>query len=91
MDRIRDIWGARTPFASGTAWPERVDEFLVDGVAASEVERWVRGACLLCSNGCGLEIAVRDGRMVEFAGAPKTASIMAGSAQGVIWLAGRTT
>ena len=68
MDRIRDIWGARTPFASGTAWPERVDEFLVDGVAASEVERWVRGACLLCSNGCGLEIAVRDGRMVGVRG-----------------------
>ena len=68
MDRIKDIWGARTPFASGTAWPERVDEFLVDGVAASEVERWVRGACLLCSNGCGLEIAVRDGRMVGVRG-----------------------
>ncbi|OHV06494.1 molybdopterin oxidoreductase family protein [Mycobacterium talmoniae] len=67
-DRIADIWGARTPHASGTAWPVRVDEYLADGVTASEIERWVRGACLLCSNGCGLEIAVRDGRMVGVRG-----------------------
>jgi anaerobic selenocysteine-containing dehydrogenase len=41
-----------------------VDEF----VAAPEVDRWVRGACLLCSNGCGLEVAVKDGRMVGVRG-----------------------
>ncbi len=29
-----------------------------------EPERWVRSACILCSNGCGLEIAVQDGRIV---------------------------
>lgn len=67
-DRIADIWGARTPYAPGTAWPARVDEFLVDGVSADQVERWVRGACLLCSNGCGLEIAVANGRMVGVRG-----------------------
>ncbi|WP_255450332.1 molybdopterin oxidoreductase family protein [Skermania sp. ID1734] len=64
-DRINDIWGERTPHASGTEWPTRVDEFLLDGVS---VDRWVRSACLLCSNGCGLEIAVSDGRIVGVRG-----------------------
>jgi anaerobic selenocysteine-containing dehydrogenase len=63
-DRAADIWGARTPYAAGAQWPARVDEFL----AEPEVDRWVRGACLLCSNGCGLEVAVRDGRMVGVRG-----------------------
>lgn len=67
-DRIDDIWGARTPYAAGEAWPDRVDEFLLDGVDASAVQRWVRGACLLCSNGCGVEVAVADGRMVGIRG-----------------------
>ncbi|MEQ8145282.1 molybdopterin oxidoreductase family protein [Streptomyces sp. OP7] len=67
-DRIADIWGARTPHTGGTPWPERVDQFLVDGVREEDVDTWVRGACLLCSNGCGLEIAVRDGRMVGVRG-----------------------
>lgn len=67
-DRIADIWGTRTPYARATAWPTRVDEFLADGVRADQVERWVRGACLLCSNGCGLEIAVANGRMVGVRG-----------------------
>jgi ferredoxin-nitrate reductase len=67
-DRVADIWGARTPHRGGTPWPLRVDQFLVDGVQDADVERWVRGACLLCSNGCGLEIAVADGRMVGVRG-----------------------
>ncbi|WP_022900696.1 molybdopterin oxidoreductase family protein [Humibacter albus] len=67
-DRITDIWGARTPFAAGEAWPDRVDEYLIDGVEADQVQNWVRGACLLCSNGCGLEVAVIDGRMVGMRG-----------------------
>ncbi|WP_255950637.1 molybdopterin oxidoreductase family protein [Streptomyces odontomachi] len=67
-DRIADIWGPRTPFTSGTSWPQRVDQYLADGVTEAEVEKWVRGACLLCSNGCGLEVAVRDGRMVGVRG-----------------------
>ena len=67
-DRIVDIWGARTPHRGGTAWPARVDQYLVEGVIDADVERWVRGACLLCSNGCGLEVAVADGRMVGVRG-----------------------
>jgi ferredoxin-nitrate reductase len=41
---------------------------LVDGVDPEGVDRWVGSACVLCSNGCGLEIAVKDGRMVGVRG-----------------------
>jgi anaerobic selenocysteine-containing dehydrogenase len=67
-DRVTDIWGARTPHGADTAWPVRVDQFLTDGVSEADVQHWVRGACLLCSNGCGLEVAVVDGRMVGVRG-----------------------
>lgn len=67
-DRIADIWGARKPYPAGAPWPARVDRFLVDGVGDADVDRWVRSCCLLCSNGCGLEIAVADGRMVGVRG-----------------------
>ena len=67
-DRISDVWGPRTPYAAGPDWPERVDLFLRDEVTASDVERWVPSACLLCSNGCGVDIAVKDGRIVGVRG-----------------------
>ncbi|WP_306420795.1 molybdopterin-dependent oxidoreductase, partial [Arthrobacter sp. JCM 19049] len=38
------------------------------GVEESEVERWVQSACVLCSNGCGIDIAVKDGTMVGVRG-----------------------
>jgi len=66
--RIDDIWGERTPFPAGGTWPARVDRYLADGIEPENVERWVQGACLLCSNGCGLEVAVKDGRMVGVRG-----------------------
>jgi anaerobic selenocysteine-containing dehydrogenase len=65
-DRITDVWGDRTPFAAGTPWPERVDQYLT--VDPARVQRWVPSACVLCSNGCGLDIAVADGRMVGVRG-----------------------
>jgi anaerobic selenocysteine-containing dehydrogenase len=68
MDRIADIWGQRTPHDRGTVWPARVDSHLTDGITEAEVDRWVVSACLLCSNGCGCEIAVKDGRMVGIRG-----------------------
>ncbi|GAA1937205.1 molybdopterin oxidoreductase family protein [Nocardioides marmoribigeumensis] len=68
QDRIDDVWGERTPHARGTEWPTRVDLHLHDGVREEEVERWVQSACLLCSNGCGVDIAVKDGRMVGVRG-----------------------
>ena len=67
-DRIADIWGERTPHSKGNVWPARVDVHLEPGVAEEDVERWVSSACLLCSNGCGCDIAVKDGRMVGVRG-----------------------
>jgi anaerobic selenocysteine-containing dehydrogenase len=68
VDRIADIWGPRTLHAMGTVWPARVDLRLDDGVGEDQVDRWVHSACLLCSNGCGCDIAVKDGRMVGIRG-----------------------
>jgi anaerobic selenocysteine-containing dehydrogenase len=65
-DRIADIWGERTPYASEHVWPARVDQYLT--VDESEVERWVQSACVLCSNGCGMDVAVADGRIVGVRG-----------------------
>ena len=67
-DRIADPWGARTPFPVGGAWPERTDVQLESGVDAEAVDRWVTSACVLCSNGCGLDIAVKDDRIVGVRG-----------------------
>jgi len=66
-DRIGDVWGERTPHGAGTEWPARVDTFLQPGVSEDEV-RWVHSTCILCSNGCGMDVAVRDGRMVGVRG-----------------------
>jgi ferredoxin-nitrate reductase len=65
-DRLANPWGARTPHVGGD-WPARVDSFLEEGVAPGDV-RWVESACLLCSNGCGLDVAVHDGRIVGVRG-----------------------
>jgi len=67
-ERVRDVWGARTPFDRGHAWPDRVDIALAEGVAEDDVDAWVQSACVLCSNGCGCDIAVKDGRMVGIRG-----------------------
>ena len=66
-DRVRDVWGDRTPYAAGERWPVRVDHYLDDGIDPEDVE-WVPSACVLCSNGCGLDIAVHDGRLVGVRG-----------------------
>lgn len=58
---IVDIWGPRTPYV-GT-WPERIDMQL-----AEQPDTWVQSACVLCSNGCGLEIGVKEGRIVGVRG-----------------------
>jgi anaerobic selenocysteine-containing dehydrogenase len=67
-DRTVDIWGKRTPYGPGGRWPDRVDQHLVGGITSSDVDRWVRGACLLCSNGCGVEVAVAGDRIVGIRG-----------------------
>ena len=53
-DSVADVWGERKPFEGD--WPVRVDERTTE-----KPERWVPSACVLCSNGCGLEIGVGPG------------------------------
>lgn len=60
-DSIADIWGDRTPYYDD--WPERIDERSID-----TPERWVQSACVLCSNGCGMDIGVKDGKIVGVRG-----------------------
>ncbi|MFL5734858.1 MAG: molybdopterin oxidoreductase family protein [Chloroflexia bacterium] len=60
-DSISDVWGPRTPYYD--AWPERVDARV-----AVEPDQWVQSACVLCSNGCALDIGVKDGRIVGVRG-----------------------
>jgi ferredoxin-nitrate reductase len=58
---IEDIWGERTPHTG--EWPVRVDERTLEAP-----DRWVQSACVLCSTGCGLDIGVKDGRIVGVRG-----------------------
>jgi anaerobic selenocysteine-containing dehydrogenase len=67
-DRIADPWGVRTPYSPGQPWPQRVDQFLEDGLAPEQVEAWVQSAAVLHSNGDGLDIGVREGRIVGVRG-----------------------
>jgi ferredoxin-nitrate reductase len=66
-DRIADIWGTRTPHAAGDSWPVRVDQYVDPDVPLDRL-RWVQSACVLCSNGCGMDIAVHEGRIVGVRG-----------------------
>jgi len=73
-DRIADPWGPRTPYGPGdpaaapSPWPVRVDMHLAEGVREEDVDRWVPTASILHSNGDGLDIAVKDGRIVGVRG-----------------------
>ena len=60
-DSINDIWGPRHAYYG--EWPARVDMH-----TEAEPTEWVQSACVLCSNGCGLDIGVRDGRIVGVRG-----------------------
>ncbi|ONF95738.1 Nitrate reductase [Sphingomonas jeddahensis] len=62
-DSAREIWGKRTPHPADQRWPARVDERVKE-----EPDRWVQSACVLCSNGCGCDIGVKDGRIVGVRG-----------------------
>ncbi|OBK14582.1 molybdopterin oxidoreductase family protein [Mycobacterium asiaticum] len=68
VDRIADPWGPRTPYGPGEQWPERIDQFLAHGVEADSVDRWAQSAAVLHSNGDGLDIAVKDDRIVGVRG-----------------------
>jgi anaerobic selenocysteine-containing dehydrogenase len=60
---VQDIWGERTPFRGQGKWPERVDYRVRE-----EPEQWIQSACVLCSNGCGIDIGVKQGRIVGVRG-----------------------
>src|SRR4051812_1633358 len=62
-DSIADVWGPRTPFRGEGRWPARVDQQL-----GEKPDRWVRSCCVLCSNGCALDVGVKDGRIVDVRG-----------------------
>ncbi|WP_433222855.1 molybdopterin oxidoreductase family protein [Dactylosporangium sp. CS-047395] len=66
-DRITDPWGPRTPYGPGEPWPVRVDAW-PDPSRHGEPDRWVRSASVLHSNGDGIDIAVRDGRIAGVRG-----------------------
>jgi ferredoxin-nitrate reductase len=68
VDRVAAPWGERTKFGQGAAWPARVDFQLEEGLGERDVDRWVKSACVLCSHGCGLDVAVKDGRIVGVRG-----------------------
>src|SRR5829696_6209325 len=70
IDRTRDPWGDRTPHDRGTVWPARQDQVLDTGLTDDDIDSWVQSACVLCSNGCAADIAVKDGRMVGVRGRP---------------------
>lgn len=61
QDRISNIWGQRMPYYA--EWPERVDEYTTE-----RPDHWVPSACVLCSNGCGLDIGVKEGKIVGVRG-----------------------
>src|SRR4051812_9123216 len=67
-DRIAEPWGNRTPFAADAIWPTRVDEYLAGDLTGEDIDTWVQSACVLCSNGCALDIAVKDGRIAGVRG-----------------------
>ena len=64
--------GRTDPFEG--QWPARTDQRL-----EIEPDRWVQSCCVLCSNGCGLDIGVKEGRSSASAAGPRTASTTAGS------------
>ncbi|GAB2931043.1 nitrate reductase [Micromonospora polyrhachis] len=68
VDRIGQPWGSRTPYGPGDPWPVRVDTYLTDGVSPAAVDRWIQSASILHSNGDGLDIAVKNGRIVGVRG-----------------------
>ena len=59
--RIDNPWGERTPYVG--SWPSRVDSFQTD-----QPDHWVQSACVLCSNGCALDIGVKEGVIVGVRG-----------------------
>ncbi|GAB4020095.1 molybdopterin oxidoreductase family protein [Spirosoma koreense] len=60
-DSINDIWGQRTPYQGD--YPVRIDQRTTE-----QPDQWVQSACVLCSTGCGVDIGVKEGRIVGVRG-----------------------
>ena len=60
-DSVEDIWGSRTGYKG--EWPSRIDVQYDE-----EPEKWVQSACVMCSNGCGMDIGVKNGKIVGVRG-----------------------
>ncbi|BGP48863.1 hypothetical protein JCM10450v2_004742 [Rhodotorula kratochvilovae] len=64
---VDKIWGERTPFhGDEKSWDVRVDKVLLE--PEDQVEKWVQSCCVLCSNGCAIDVAVKDGQVVGIKG-----------------------
>lgn len=61
LERVHDPWGPRSPYLGD--WPVRVDVHTVD-----DPDHWVQSACVLCSNGCAMDVGVKDGVLVGVRG-----------------------
>jgi anaerobic selenocysteine-containing dehydrogenase len=68
VDRIAEPWGTRMPYGPGEEWPVRVDQFLEEGISEEDVDRWTQTASLHHSDGDGLDLAIKDGRIVGVRG-----------------------
>src|SRR5579872_3159007 len=62
-DSISEIWGARTPYFGEGNWPARIDHRIL-----ATPEKWVQSCCVLCSNGCALDVGVAGGKIVGVRG-----------------------
>src|SRR5438270_9364457 len=62
-DSVKDVWGPRTPYRGEGKWPARVDENTHE-----RPDDWVQSCCVLCSNGCALDVGVKGGRIVGVRG-----------------------
>lgn len=62
-DSVADVWGDRTPYHGDNQWPVRTDEH-----TTAEPVRCVQSCCVLYTNGCGLDIGVKDGRIAGVRG-----------------------
>ncbi|GAA6032618.1 hypothetical protein JCM8097_004841 [Rhodosporidiobolus ruineniae] len=61
------LFGSRQPFhGDEKAWEPRVDYVLLE--PEEKVEKWVQSACVLCSNGCAIDVGVKDGQVVGIKG-----------------------
>jgi ferredoxin-nitrate reductase len=59
--RVDDIWGTRLPYFQD--WPSRHDEYITD-----QPDDWIQSACVLCSVGCGMDIGIKNGKIVGVRG-----------------------